>query len=122
MCPTYEWSCTGEYKHHWDMVTTIAARDDPSSCPACGAEGVRGITLPQIDKVAAGDWNRVEYNPGLGQWTKSWKHGRQIAKSKGMEEVGNENPENILKHDDKRREEKRERRWADDRELVYDTK
>lgn len=115
--PTYEWSCANG--HDWDVVTTIAQRDESQLCPECRFVGVRGITMPQIDRTAAGDWNRVEFNPGLGQWTKSWKHGRQIAKQMGLEEIGNEKPGTILQRDDKRRAEKREARWADDREMVY---
>tara|TARA_R110000868_G_scaffold9394_2_gene46918 strand:- start:7409 stop:7768 length:360 start_codon:yes stop_codon:yes gene_type:complete len=116
--PTYIWTC--RQGHDWDVVTTIAQRDEPSHCPDCQEEGTRGITMAQVSPTA-GDWNRVEYNPGLGQWTKSWKHGREIAKAKGLEEVGNEKPGTILQRDDKRRAEKREARWADDREMVYDS-
>jgi len=87
----------------------------------CRFVGTRGITLPHIDKTAAGDWNNVSYNPGLGQWTKSTRHARQIAKEKGLIEVGNEPVESLHKHYDKQRKDKVEQRWAEaDREKLYD--
>lgn len=117
--PTYVWNC--KQGHEWDVVTTIAERDNPSSCPECQGEGTRGLTLPQIDKTAASDWNNISYNPGLGCWTKGTSHARRIAKERGLIEVGNESPEKIHKANDQYRKETRERRWQDaDREKVYD--
>jgi hypothetical protein len=116
--PQYVWA---DDDHLWTVTTTVALRDEPSSCPECKAPGVRQITLPNIDKTAAGSWNQQSYNPGLGCWTKSWKHGREIAKARGLEEIGNEDPEKVHKHYDNQRKETRERRWAEvDREKVYD--
>lgn len=116
--PTYVWACDA---HLWPVVTTVADRDTPSSCPECKAPGVRQITLPNIDKTAAGSWNQGGFNPGLGCWTNSTKHARQIAKSRGLEEVGNEDPEKMQKRDDQNRKEGIERRWAETtREKVFD--
>jgi putative FmdB family regulatory protein len=117
--PTYAWKCT-VCGSEWDVVTTVSARDEPEEC-LCGASGVRGLTVPAIDKTAAGDWNNVSYNPGLGCWTKSYKHGRDIAKARGLEEIGNEAPDKIHAKMDSEREKKRETRWRDaDRQMVYD--
>ncbi len=118
--PTYEWSCES-CGHEWDVVTTIANRDEPEKCNKCPGQGVRGITTASIDKSSAGDWNNVSYNPGLGCWTKSWKHGREIAKARGLEEIGNERPDKIEKSFEKQRAETREQRWRDaDRVKMYD--
>lgn len=116
--PTYEWACD---KHIWEVVTTISARDEPSACPKCGTPGTRQLTLPNIDKTAAGGWNQQSYNPGLGCWTKSVKHGEEIAKRRGLEPVGNEPVENLHKAAEKQKAETREKRWRDaDRQLLYD--
>jgi putative FmdB family regulatory protein len=119
--PTYEWDCVG-CRVTWDVVTRIAERDEPQRCPKCQALGTRNpVVLCAIDKSAASDWNNVSYNPGLGCWTKSWKHGREIAKSRGMEEIGNEPVENIHKKYEKQRAETRAKRWEEaDRVKVYD--
>ena len=115
--PTYDWS---DGTHRWVVVSTIADRDEPSNCPKCQAPGTRMISLPAPVSVTAGDWNRGSYNPGLGCYTRSWKHGRQIAKERGLEEVGDTDPNALYKADEKSREDKRAARWADDRELVYE--
>jgi hypothetical protein len=119
----YDWDCQSVSCHaRWEVIATVAERDEPSYCPKCGGQGVRSqVYLVNVDKVAAGDWNRVSYNPGLGEWTKSWKHGREIAKSRGLEEVGNTAPEALHRQAEQTQADTRERRWADaDREKVYE--
>lgn len=115
--PTYSWA---DDHHIWDVSTTVATRDEPSNCPKCGAPGTRQLTLPSIDKTAAGGWNQQSFNPGLGCWTMSNKHAEQIAKSRGLEPIGDEPVEKLHKHYDNARKEKRERVWADDRIKVFD--
>lgn len=119
--PTYSYRCRAyECAHEWDVVKKISEIDLPEHCSRCEQPGERVLTAAFIG-LAAGDWNRVEYNPGLGCWTKSWKHGREIAKSRGLEEIGNESPEKVHRHFDRQREETREMRWRDaDREKLYD--
>ena len=115
--PSYTWACQ---EHHWIVMTSIATRDEPSQCPKCGAAGKRQFDAPHIDKTAAGGWNQQSFNPGLGCWTKSTRHGEQIAKSRGLEPVGNEPVENLHKHYDQKREETSAKRWRDaDRDMVY---
>ncbi len=116
--PTYTWACQ---EHYWIVSTSVATRDDPSSCPKCAAAGTRQIDAPNIDKTAAAGWNQQSFNPGLGCWTKSTKEAELIAKRRGLEPVGNEPVENLHKAADKTREETREQRWRDaDRVMVYD--
>lgn len=109
--PTYEWKC--ETHGNWDVSVRIAERDDPQPCPTCGTHGVKQLSAPNIDKSAAGGWNSQSYNPGLGCWTKNSKHASQIAKSRGLVEVGNEPVENIQKAQDKARAETAEKRWQE---------
>jgi putative FmdB family regulatory protein len=118
--PTYGWKCAA-CGHEWDVHTTIARRDEPEKCSKCPGDGARTLSAPNIDKVAASSWNQQSYNPGLGCWTKSWKHGREIAKARGLEEVGDEATDKIHSRYEARREDIREERWRSaDRDMVYE--
>lgn len=108
-------------QHEWEVIKPISALDNPEVCDLCGKEGRRQLQAPAIDRSAAADWNTQTWHPSLGCYTRSNLHARQIAKSRGLEEVGNEKPETIHKHFEKQREETRERRWQEaTREKLYD--
>ena len=116
--PTYMWTCD-PCERDWDVVCRIAERDEPSPCPKCQATGKR-VEILRTNFTGASDWNVQGFNPGLGCYTKSTKHAREIAKRRGMEEVGSEKLETIHKHFDKQREETRAERWREaDREKLY---
>lgn len=100
-------------EYEFDVIKKLADFERPENCPQCRGIARRGVCAPAINKTAAGSWNQVEFNPGLGCWTKSHKHAEQIAKSRGMEPVGNEDPEKIHKHYEKQREETRRQRYED---------
>ena len=121
MCPSYTWR---DSEHEWIVITSVDSRNNPRACPTCGADGTRSEVEPfRIDKLCLTTGSGVsteEYNPGLGCVTKSIKDAERIAKSRGLEPVGNEPPENLHKHFDRQREETREQRWRDaDRVMVY---
>jgi hypothetical protein len=118
LIPTYAYRCARG--HEWDVVKRIADIDAPERCAACDFLGERQVTLPS-GTIGASDWNTQSYNPGLGCYTRSNKHGEQIAKSRGLEPIGNEKTATIHKTMDAKREERRADRWADaDREKVYE--
>jgi len=50
----------------------------------------------------------AEWNPGLGCITKSKRHREEIARQRGLIEVGSESPESIRQHYERERREKRE--------------
>ncbi len=103
----------------WDVTKSMSAIDEPETCPDCQNAGMRRISRTHF--YGAGDWNNQQWNPGLGCYTKSNGHARQIAKNRGLEEVGNEKVETIHKTFEKQRDDTRERRWQEaDREKVYD--
>lgn len=58
----------------------------------------------------------AEYNPGLGVVTKSKRHREEIAKQKGVVEIGNDygSAEKMSKEFDTARAEKLERNWEND--------
>ena len=97
--------------HEWEVIKSMSAIDDPEACPECQATGDR--QMPRRFQVhgSVADWNRGEWYPGLGCYTKSWKHASEIAKARGCTEIGNEKPETIHKHFDQQREAVRAERW-----------
>lgn len=115
----YPYGCT-LCGHNFDVIKRLAQIDRPENCPKCRGIAERGIAAPHVHS-SAGDWNRVEFNHGLGCWTKGNKHAEQIAKSKGLEPIGNEPPEKIHKYFEKKREETREARYEEaTREKVFE--
>jgi hypothetical protein len=98
--------------HNWQLVSVkmTSAKDVTVPCPQCGKPGNR---LPsRFGFTGAGDWNRQEFNHGLG-CVATPKQAEKIAKNRGLIPVGSEPAENMHKHFDKVREERREQRYAD---------
>lgn len=102
----YEYECPcGKKFERW---LPVAMFDDPQHCE-CGQLGRRLITGGSGfmgEKV-----EDAQFNPGLGCVTRSAKHRKEIAKRKGLEEVGTESPDKIHSKSDRDREEIRQRRW-----------
>lgn len=114
--PTYIYRC--EKEHQWDVVKPMSQLDAPERCEACGEPGTRQIA--RVNFNGASDWNSQTFNPALGCYTRNTRHARQIAKSRGYEEIGNEPVEKIHSTFEKQREETRAKRWAEaDREKLY---
>lgn len=120
--PAYVYACPA-CKHEFDVVKRVADLDNIEHCPMCKTDCDGRSRLIQASYVdsSAGDWNRQEYNPGLGCVTFGKKDRDKKAKARGLIEVGNEKVETVHKHFDKQREDARARRWADaDRVKVYE--
>jgi len=121
--PTYEYVCC-DCRHHFDVIKMVSEIDRLEECPECCAfcnPHCRQITLPNLDRSAAADWNNPHFSPALGCKVKGDREARQIAKRRGLEEVGTEAPEKIHAKFERDRQERTERRWADaDREKVYE--
>jgi putative FmdB family regulatory protein len=115
--PIYEYECS-KCSGWFEVAKRIAEIDNPETCK-CGGLGERRIS--RVNFNGASDWNNQTYHPGLGCYTRSDQHARQIAKARGLEEVGTEKLETIHKHFDRQREDMAKQRWAEaDREKVYD--
>ena len=56
--PTYEYRC-GKCDEAFEVVCSIAEREDKAVCPACGAREVR-----QVFGSIAFSGHRTEFNPG----------------------------------------------------------
>lgn len=105
--PTYPYLCpTG---HRWEVAKRMADIDVAEACPSCQTPGVRQIA--RVNFNGASDWNRAEWNPGLGCYTKGSKDITRICKERGLEEVGSTSPETIHKMQDTAREERRRTGW-----------
>ena len=76
-------------KHHSQYLT-------PEKCIKCDVVADKTVTL-----FAAPTMVREEYSPAFGTVVKSKRHREQLAKEKGMIEVGNESPETLKKEADK---------------------
>lgn len=103
----YPYRCSDN--HEWDVIKSVKDIDNVENCERCGKIGVRYIANTYF--YGASDWDKTEFNPGLGQITRNRKHRDQIAKQRGLEEVGTEPVENIHKHADSVNEYNRNSSW-----------
>lgn len=101
----YEYSCCNEI---FEVIKPLREIDRVESCPICGDAARRIIS--QNTFYGADDWDNAQYCPGLGQVVKSDKHRRKIARSRGLEEVGNEDMAKISAQ------------WAEDRRRQDDAR
>ncbi len=106
-----------ECGHLFEVIKSVAEIDNVELCPKCNAPAQRYIG--RTHHYGAGDWDKAEFNPGLGIVTRNARHRKDEAKARGMEEIGNESPDKMHDHFEKQRQEKYDRTWADDREKTY---
>lgn len=105
--PTYPWSCE-KCDIEFDTVEKMSEYSGKADCPGCSNPATRIWTTPQILGASV---ESPDYNPGLGCVVKNKRHREQIAKSRGLEEVGSEPTDKIHKHFDSQRAEKSRKRW-----------
>jgi len=97
--PEYPYRCPGCSK---DFYITKSARniDDLENCPSCGTscnKNHRLIARPSLHDIEVGE---AQWDVALGCVVKNNKHRAKIAKERGLEEIGNESVDNIIKHFD----------------------
>jgi putative FmdB family regulatory protein len=102
-CP----SCSKEF----EVVKSVKDINVIEYCPQCADAGDRYIA--QTHFYGASDWDRQEYNHGLGCVTKNSKHRDQIAKERGLIEIGNEDCEKTMASQDKKLEQNIEEKTKD---------
>ena len=105
---TYDYKCPG-CGHRFDVIKSVKDIDVNETCPKCGEFAERSF-LPERVHFTKTKVQHAEYNPGLGMVVKDARHRSEIAKRKGLVEVGNDyrTPENIHKETEAAREAKRE--------------
>lgn len=107
----YEYHCEACAKR-FDVIKRATEMEAEERCSQCNSVAARQF-VPRRVYFSGTKVEDAEFNPGLGCITKSSAHRKEIAKQKGLIEVGNEKPEVIEKHYDDMRKERRERAWAD---------
>lgn len=88
--------------HQFEVVKSVRNIDDPENCPTCGKLSTRYIALSHF--YGASDWDKQEYNPGLGMVTRNSKHRAREAKARGLIEIGSEDCDKICNAQDKKLE------------------
>jgi putative FmdB family regulatory protein len=91
--PTYDYNCKkcGPFQ----VIESIKTHKMDLKCQ-CGLMAERTIIFSNQQFIGT-KVQHAEYNPGLGVVTKNKQHREEIAKRKGLEEVGNEKPSTIHK-------------------------
>jgi predicted nucleic acid-binding Zn ribbon protein len=102
----YDYRCE---KCENDEVVIKPASDYNKSefCQFCQLEMIKVFSKTQI----ICDKSSYEYCHSLGQIVKNNRHRRELAKERGMVEVGTETPEKIHAKNEKDLNEKIQRRW-----------
>ena len=91
----YPYSCDLGCNHKFDVYKSYKDIENVEHCPECGKVAERKIAPSALYGIDEWDYNT--FNHGLGCWTKGTKHAEKIAKSRGLEPVGNESIESLDK-------------------------
>lgn len=85
---TYEYYCE-KCDTKFDVVKSVKDIDVNEFCPDCETPAERKF-VPSSLYFSGTRVEHAEYNPGLGAVTKNKKHRAELAKQKGLIEVGND--------------------------------
>ncbi len=91
--PTYPYACN-DCHLCFDVIKSVRQIDDPEVCPKCLGNSKRYLVAVNFN--GASDWDKAEFNHGLGQVTKSRRHAEQIARERGLIPVGSEDPAKLM--------------------------
>jgi putative FmdB family regulatory protein len=109
----YPYSCP-HCNNNFDIIKRISEIDNVEKCPNCD-----NIVTKENRKIASGQIfygakvEDAEWCPGLGCIVKNSAHRRQIARARGLEEVGTEPVENMINRAEKIREENAKAKYAE---------
>lgn len=98
--------------HNFEVVKSAKFSSTEEACPACGHTETERLFTSNIHIVGAAVQN-AEYNPGLGCVVKNKNHRAEVARQKGLVEVGNEKPDTLHRETVERRQKEREREWKE---------
>lgn len=107
----YEYRC-GKCRDAFDVIKSVAEMEREERCPHCQVPAVRAFA-PRAVYFNGAKVEHPEYNPGLGCIVRNSSHRKEIAKQRGLEEVGSEPVENIHKKFEQDRAERVERAWTE---------
>lgn len=97
--PTYEYIC--ECGFEFEVTKPFGQYDCEELCLKCGSVK----TIRQMSRTHfynANDWDKAQFNPGLGCVVKNKKHRDQLAKEKNLVEIGNESCDKICDSQDRK--------------------
>lgn len=111
MPPVYDWFCD-KCSLEVEEVQSIKEYTGEKSCQQC-AEPMRRIYSRCKFHFTGTKIEDAEFNPGLGQITKSKRHREELAKKLDVVEIGNDakSPDEVHKHFDTTRAEKLKKSW-----------
>lgn len=92
----YEYSCE-KCQKSVDVVKPLADYDRVEMCPTCSDTKMIRAFAPTRTHLYGTKVEEAYFSHALGQVVKGDTHARQIAKQKGLIELGNENPHKHLK-------------------------
>jgi putative FmdB family regulatory protein len=107
--PTYTFRCD-KCDENFETIESIKSYDGDGECPKCKNISREVILSANIHFIGASVQN-AEYNPGLGQVVKNKKHREELAKRRGLIEVGNEKTSTLHKMADETRAERIKKSW-----------
>jgi hypothetical protein len=91
--PKYPYTCAAcDCANNWLVYKPMASMDVSEKCPKCGRIGERTIGRTSFYGATVED---AEFNPALGCVTYGPKHREEVAKRKGLVEIGNESVDSI---------------------------
>ena len=96
--------------HNFEIVKAVKDVHLTHDCEACGHNETERVFTSKLYFNGA-KVQHAEYNPGLGCVTKNKEHRSEIARQKGLVEVGNETPDTLHKETVVKREQERAREW-----------
>lgn len=110
---TYQYNCE-KCQSTFDVIKSVKDIDVNEFCPKCENPATRQF-VPSKVHFTGTRVQHAEYNPGLGAVTKNKEHRSELAKRKGLVEVGNDfkSGESMQTHFDTAREEKLKKRYED---------
>jgi putative FmdB family regulatory protein len=110
---TYQYYCE-KCDKKFDVIKSVREIDVNEFCPDCESPSERQF-VPQHVYFSGTKVQHAEYNPGLGAVTKNKKHREELAKRKGLVEVGNDfkSGETMQTKFDTERAEKLKKRYED---------
>lgn len=103
----YECECGEEF----EVCKSVRQIDDPEHCPHCDRVA-RRVMSSSVFFIGA-KVEDAEYNPGLGQVIRNKKHREEVAKQKGLIEIGNQDVHSMSETFAKQRQEKRAKAYDD---------
>lgn len=107
--PLYKYECQ-DCQIINDIVKPMSESSREEKCDKCSTILRRIYTSFHVIGASV---ENAEYNPGLGCVVKNKRHREEIAKQRGLTEIGNDfgSGEKMQKHFEKKRKDEREKAW-----------